>query len=62
MGKISSFNIIFDKNIPIYYSGEKLSGKVNIEVAERLKINEINLEIVGASRVHWYYLILNTLF
>lgn len=54
MGKISSFNIVFDKNRPIYYSGEKLSGKVTINVTERLKINEVNLVIFGSSHVHWY--------
>ena len=36
MGKISSFNIAFDKKRPIYYSGEKLSGKVAINVTEIL--------------------------
>lgn len=55
MGKIDSFAIIFQKPTPIYMGGETLNGTLNINVRERLKINSVNINVIGASRVHWYF-------
>jgi hypothetical protein len=55
MGKIDSFTIVFQKSTPIYMGGETLNGALNINVRERLKINSININVIGASRVHWYF-------
>ena len=53
MGKISHLNIFFDKKDPIYFSGETLTGRVEIGIEERLKLNSIFLNIAGETNVHW---------
>ena len=57
MGKISYLNILFDKKDPIYYSGEILSGIIQIGITERLKINSLFVNISGETNLHWYILI-----
>ena len=53
MGKIEYFDIIFDKPNTYYFGGELLSGRVSLRCKERLKINNVRVDILGASRVHW---------
>ena len=53
MGKISSFTVSFSKSIATYYVGEKITGKIHVTVAERFRIQEINLSIKGDSYVQW---------
>ena len=53
MGKIDYFKIILEKSTPTYFSGEKIDGFVKIKIAERIKINNVRLTLVGTSRVGW---------
>ena len=53
MVKIESFLIKLNKSTPVYSGGEQLSGTVEIEVRERVKINTVRLLIEGYSRVRW---------
>jgi hypothetical protein len=53
MGKIDYFNILFDKKDQIYFNGEIISGKIQINVIERLKINSLFVGFDGESNVHW---------
>ena len=53
MGKIDFFNITLDKPTPYYFGGESLSGRIDFSVNERLKINDVHVDIIGESYVHW---------
>jgi hypothetical protein len=53
MGKIDYLNIIFDKKAPIYFAGEILTGRIQISVIERLKINSLFVCFDGETNVHW---------
>jgi hypothetical protein len=53
MGKIEMFAINFDKPTPYFFGGETLSGRLVIRCRERMKINDIHMDIFGSSRVHW---------
>jgi hypothetical protein len=53
MGKIDYFNILLDKKDQIYYNGEMVTGKIQINVVERIKINSLFVEFDGESNVHW---------
>ena len=53
MGKIQYFTINLQKPNPVYFSGETVSGTVNIKLSERLKINLFKCLIDGNSFVHW---------
>lgn len=54
MGKIDQFSIIFDKKDPIYFNGDVLTGKVQVNVTERIKIKGLFLCLNGETTVHWY--------
>ncbi len=54
MGKIAYFSIIFQKQNPIFYSGETVIGCVNIRISERLKYNSVSMILSGKAKVHWY--------
>ena len=45
MGKFDLFSIMLGKQI--YMAGETLVGTVNIKLKEKLKINGINLLLIG---------------
>jgi hypothetical protein len=45
MGKFDLFSIMLEK--PIYMAGETLIGTINIKLKEKLKINGINLLLIG---------------
>jgi len=53
MGKIDHLYIELDKPNPFYFSGETLSGRLIIRCRERLKINNIHVDIVGVAKVFW---------
>lgn len=53
MGKIDYFNITLDKSTAYYFGGELLSGRIDFRVNKRLKINDVHVDIIGESRVHW---------
>ena len=55
MGKIAYFSILFQKQNPIYYSGETVVGTINIRVTERLKCNLVSMTLTGQANVHWYF-------
>ncbi len=54
MGKIDMFAINFDKPNPYYFGGETLSGRVIIRCRERMKINDVHIDIISCSDVHWF--------
>ena len=53
MGKLSQMKISLAKPYPIYKSGESVTGSLEIQVEEKIKINSIRLTLKGFSRVYW---------
>ena len=53
MGKVDSFQIILEKQSRIFISGELLRGNLVVDVRERLKINKLELTLVGIGSVNW---------
>lgn len=53
MVKIEHFTIRLTKENPIYSPGEELGGDLFLRVNERLKINSLKLDIIGAAKVQW---------
>ena len=54
MGKIRLMRINLTKANALYMPGEKVTGSLEIEVEEKLKIDSICLILKGFSKVRWY--------
>ena len=52
MVHIDYFDIVFDKQNPIYFPGEFLSGKVILKLSDKLKINSLRLLLKGDAKVN----------
>jgi hypothetical protein len=63
MGKVLVFEILFQKQTPLYMGGEILNGVVNIRLNERLKINSVNFNQILFKQFFYqfYYLSFNRL-
>ena len=53
MGKIEYFSIKLEKKNPIYFLGEKLRGTVCLKVTNRIKCNQISMNLTGRASVNW---------
>lgn len=53
MEKIEAFKISLQKRPSVYAPGEKLTGRVLIHLKESLKIENVNVNIIGDAKVHW---------
>ena len=53
MGQIENFTISFQKPDAIYFSGERLIGKISLRVLKSFKIKCIKMMIKGDARVVW---------
>jgi hypothetical protein len=50
---MESFKIVLNKQIPVYHSGETVSGSVLISLTQPMKCNEVLINILGKARVYW---------
>ena len=48
-----NFVILLNRENAIYTSGEEVSGKVQLKITERMKINGIFLQFKGDAHVRW---------
>ncbi|XP_061872591.1 arrestin domain-containing protein 3-like isoform X4 [Colius striatus] len=57
LGKVKSFTISFDclsdSNIPVYSSGDTVSGKVSLEVTGEIRVKSLKIHARGHAKVHW---------
>lgn len=53
MGKIDYFYIEYNCERGYFMSGQCVIGQVAIRAKERLKINNMNIELIGKAYVHW---------
>ncbi|KAM6232428.1 arrestin domain-containing protein 3-like isoform 2-T2 [Porphyrio hochstetteri] len=57
LGKVKSLTISFDclnsSNIPVYSSGDTVSGKVNLEVTGEVRVKSLKFRAKGHAKVRW---------
>lgn len=53
MGKLKSFDIIFDSNQKVFYTGQIVKGKCVIELKSEIKCKSIKIHMKGIAKVHW---------
>lgn len=53
MGKLKHFEIIFHSENDVYYPGDVVRGKVQLELRNELKIRTVKVSMRGVARVHW---------
>ncbi|XP_059847402.1 arrestin domain-containing protein 2-like isoform X1 [Hypanus sabinus] len=55
--KLKSFSLIFDSpdpdSVPVYSTGDEVSGKVVLEVTRQMKVQSLKLHTEGYAKVHW---------
>ncbi|XP_045216633.2 arrestin domain-containing protein 3-like [Mercenaria mercenaria] len=52
MGK-EIFQVILDNQNAVFYPGQNVSGRVDLELFDELKVTAINLSFKGYANVHW---------
>ncbi|XP_067838934.1 arrestin domain-containing protein 3-like [Heptranchias perlo] len=57
MGKVKSFAILYDRaadnNVPVYTSGEWVSGRILVEVTAQIEVKALKIHAKGQAYVHW---------
>ena len=53
MGKLKTFEIVFENNKIVYYPGQEVRGKCVLELKGELKLTEIKMFMRGVAKVHW---------
>ena len=51
--KIQEFQVQFDNNREVYYSGEQVAGIVIVNTTEQIKCRKIQVKLTGVSYCHW---------
>ncbi|KRX68921.1 Arrestin domain-containing protein 2 [Trichinella sp. T9] len=50
---IERFDIVFDNADVVYFAGQKLAGKIVLELLEATNVNEILIELRGSAKTYW---------
>lgn len=53
MGRLKSFEIIFDENRTVYAPGGRVKGKCVLQLRGKMKMRTISLIMKGVAKVHW---------
>ncbi|KAL8222419.1 UNVERIFIED_CONTAM: hypothetical protein K2H54_075965 [Gekko kuhli] len=57
MGKVKSLTIsldcLGDSDVPVYSSGATVSGRVQVEAAEEIRVKSLKIHARGRAEVHW---------
>lgn len=57
VGKVKSLTISFDclndSNVPVYSSGDTVSGRVNLEVTGEIRVKSLKIHARGHAKVRW---------
>lgn len=51
--ELQRFEIVFKDPVAAYKAGDVLSGNLQLDLAQELKLKGIRLDFLGAARVHW---------
>ena len=52
-GRLEFLRVSLLRHVPVYYTGESLVGYVCFRVVERIRINQISVQLLGEGRVSW---------
>lgn len=57
LGKVKSFSVSFDclndSNVPVFSSGDCVSGRVTIEVTGEIRVKSLKIHAKGLAKVRW---------
>lgn len=57
LGKVKSFTVSFDclndSNVPVFSSGDCVSGRVTIEVTGEIRVKSLKIHAKGLAKVRW---------
>lgn len=57
LGKVKSFFVSYDclndSNVPVFASGDSVSGRVIIEVTGEIRVKSLNIHAKGLAKVRW---------
>lgn len=57
LGKVKSLTIsldcLNDSNVPVYSSGDTVSGRVNLEVTGEIRVKSLKIHARGHAKVRW---------
>lgn len=57
LGKVKSLTISFDclndSNVPVYSSGDTVSGRVSLEVTGEIRVKSLKIHARGHAKVRW---------
>ncbi|XP_036383821.1 arrestin domain-containing protein 3a [Megalops cyprinoides] len=57
LGKVKSFTVSYDclndSNVPVFSSGDSVSGRVIIEVTGEIRVKSLNIHAKGFAKVRW---------
>lgn len=57
LGKVKNLTINFDclndSNVPVYSSGDTVSGRVNLEVTGEIRVKSLKIHARGHAKVRW---------
>lgn len=57
LGKVKSLTISFDclsnSNIPVYSSGDTVSGRISLEVTGEIRVKALKIHARGHAKVRW---------
>lgn len=53
MGKVKCFEIVFNDNKTVYYPGQRVSGKVVVDLESDMKMRAVRVYMRGLAKVHW---------
>lgn len=57
LGKVKSFTVSFDclndSNVPVFSSGDSVSGRVIIEVTGEIRVKSLKIHAKGFAKVRW---------
>ena len=51
MGQLDLFEIAFDRQPPVYFGGQYVSGNVNVKLNDGMKIKNLQLKFHGEAKV-----------
>lgn len=57
LGKVKSFTVSYDclndSNVPVFSSGDSISGRVIIEVTGEIRVKSLKIHAKGCAKVRW---------
>lgn len=53
MGRLKTFDVVFDDNRTVFYPGNVISGKCVVDLKADMKMRALRISMRGVAKVHW---------